>query len=186
MLQTGAEMIPIQTSVNIISKKVIAFYAKMNRVAEFLEKNNAPKDIQIDTSEVFLQYYIDEDALNRLIHISKQDGFAQFGVFFGLEDPNDQNPPVGTTATFGRITSCFLGVDSDNNILGCHFPKIPVGTNKITVIDGEDTWPPPPPNAAEEEEPPTTTNDNEFTLDSDEGAIRDYFNTDVSEKSAAK
>lgn len=48
-------------------------------------------------------------------------------------------------AQLGEITGCFLGLDDERNILGCHFPKILVGATTPVVVMGEDTWPPHPP-----------------------------------------
>ncbi|WP_431211782.1 hypothetical protein ACQ86N_39240 [Puia sp. P3] len=151
----------------------------MKKVADYLEKNGAPPEIRINPEEVFLQYYIDKAAITRLINISMQDDFAQYGVFFGLEDPETQKPPHDPTASFGRPTACFLGLDKYNNILGCHFPKIPVGSNVVQVIDGEDTRPPsPPPGAAEEGAGQESTPENQFTLTTDAGTLDTYFNVD--------
>ena len=175
--------VPIQTSVQIIQKKVLAYHEKMNKVAEWLEKSGAPDEIRIQPEEIFLQFYIDKDAITRLINISMQKNFEQFGVFFALEDSETQAPPTKPSSSYGRPTACFLGLDGDKNILGCHFPKIPVGSNTIQKIDGEDTWPPPPPPGAAveptEQEPAT---ENQFTLATDEETIQTYFNTDVTVK----
>ena len=179
--------VPIQTSLEIIQKKVLAYHGKMNKVAKWLEENGAPNELQIRPEEIFLEFYIDRDAINRLFFISLQRNFSQFGVFFALEDPESQSPPINPSSSFGRPTACFLGLDIDNNILGCHFPKIPVGSNTVQKIDGEDTWPPPPPpGAAEEgtEQEPTT--ENQFTLATDEDIIRQYFERDITAESNAK
>jgi len=161
-----------------IEAKLLTFYEKMNRIAAFLRNHNAPADIQINSEEIYLECYIDKPAVVRLINIAMQDGFAQFGVFFGLEDPRDHGPQdPKTSATFGRLTACFLGLDESQNILGCHFPNGSGGRAKGEEMGGEDTWPPPPIGEAPVSIAAKLPYDPKkaFTLFSKESDIEDYF-----------
>ncbi|MHA4811549.1 hypothetical protein ACX0G9_25865 [Flavitalea flava] len=171
------------TPLEDIQLKVYTFYEKMRRIAQFLKDNNAPPEMQIDPENLKLEFYIDKKAITRLINICMQDNFAIFGVFFGLQDPKDQQPLKGDAEIFGELTGCFLGLDDDRNILGCHFPKIPVGTTKPVVVMGEDTWPPHPPKPI----PPVATGSTAqtpryFSLASNPMDVCKYFQTDVSAK----
>src|ERR1700744_4391915 len=91
-----------------IGEKLFTFYEKMNAIAAFLKENGAPPEIQIKPEEIYLECYIDKPAVARLITIAMQDDFAQFGLFFGLEDPVTQDPEEDPSSSFGRLTACFL------------------------------------------------------------------------------
>jgi hypothetical protein len=165
------------TSREKIEAKLLTFYEKMNRIAAFLRNHNAPADIQINSEEIYLECYIDKPAIARLMTIAMQDNFAQFGVFFGLEDPASHGPEVPESTSFGQLTACFLGLDANQNILGCHFPKGSAGRATGEEMGGEDTWPPPPIGGADKSILADLTYDMKkaFTLFSKERDIEDYF-----------
>lgn len=116
-----------------IQKMVLHYSAKMNAIAKFLEENNAPKEIRIDTATEYLEFYIDSISFDGLNAIRNNPEFSHFGAFFGL-DPQKNN----------KTTACFLGMNKENKILSAH--KKIVGPNN-TVIDPElpgfEDWPPP-------------------------------------------
>jgi hypothetical protein len=163
------------TSLPDIQNKVLTFHRKMIAIAEFLHKHKAPNELQIKQEDIALEFYIDKPAITRLINIAMQDNFVQFGVFFGIEapDPKDHQKPLPRHArTFGKLTSCILGLDKDRYILGCHFPHKSGGEKTATQVDGEDTWPPPiPPGGIVSGTPPT----NYFSLATDENTLIHYF-----------
>lgn len=135
--------IPAITPLPDIQKKVDAFHEKMNRIADFLIEYEAPEELQIKKEDLPIQFYIDKEAVARLMRICMQEDFVQLGVYWGLQNPANQDPLEPGSKIFGEITGCFIGLDKDRNILNCHFPHIPVGSTEIQKIDGEDTWPPP-------------------------------------------
>ncbi len=165
------------TSKEIIERKLLNFHKKLNRVATFLRDHNAPADIQINAEEIYLECYVDKPAIARLMTIAMQDNFAQFGVFFGLEKPRTHDEQASESTSFGRLTTCFLGLDANQNILGCHFPKGSADEDAGQVIDGEDTWPPPPIDKAAIGTVADLPYDPEkaFTLFSDVDFIKNYF-----------
>src|ERR1700748_1944381 len=108
-----------QTPLPAIKNKVLTFHQKMNKVKEYLEKDpHAPKELKILAQEMTLQFYIDKPAITRLINISMQKDFEQFGVFFGLEDATQSE--VTPADSFGKLTACFLGLNKDRSIIGAH------------------------------------------------------------------
>ncbi|HEY4206613.1 MAG TPA: hypothetical protein VGM31_07375 [Puia sp.] len=126
-----------------VQQKVTAFHSKMTKVAGFLKDKGATRDLIFSRPEEFLlQFYIDKDGLDRLVTISGQDGFSKMGVFFGLEDPDNQGAVTSATDGFGRLTCCFVGLDEDQQPLKVHFPS---ANGEKAIVEAEDTWPPPPP-----------------------------------------
>jgi len=187
------------TPLDTVQEKVLAFYEKMNQIATFLRNNNAPPELQINRKDLFLQFYIDKPAIVRLLKISTQEDFEQFGVFFGLEAPEEEEKDLDEA--FGEMTACFVGLDKDRNVLHCHFPgsnTASTGDNPTNqtaattaAVDPEDTWPPrpghpinDPPQAnveyvkkADEEEIPRC-----FTLETYWREVADYFACDIKKK----
>ncbi|MHA4811550.1 hypothetical protein ACX0G9_25870 [Flavitalea flava] len=162
-----------EISIDFVRIKVVGFYTKMKRIAEFLYNNKAPADLQIEPSDVLLQFYIDQDGLTSLNTIAQTPGFSKFGVFFGLEDPVDQSPVIAGKPGFGRITSCFVGLGDDENILPIHFLSHSSG---LAGLNPEDTWPPkPPPHPS-----PTL-----LGLSSPSSDVDDFFKDPFTEKFAA-
>jgi hypothetical protein len=170
-------VIPIPTAVPVIMNKVTAFYEKMNDIAKFLHDNGASAELQMFCDKVPLEFYIDRNAIARLNHITTLTGFDSLVVMFGLEDTGDSSKPA--TVDFGLVTACFLGVDSDRNILPQHKGpyRLANGTMTNSALPGEDTWPPPPPPnppvAAPAGAGPAISN--YFMLDSNESDVEDYF-----------
>jgi hypothetical protein len=115
------------TSLQVIRRKVLAYHKKMNAIAEFLKANNAPPEILLDTSREYMEFYIEKDDLKRLHKISKLKGCDRLVVFFGLASPDNNS-----------LTSCFLGIDKNYQILDQHRPTFRGGGTP-----GEDTWIPP-------------------------------------------
>ncbi len=106
MLNPNTDDLKLRTSKKIIEGKLLTFFEKMKRIAAFLHKNGAPADIQIKPEEIFLECYIDKPAIARLMTIAMQDNFAQFGVFFGLEDPSTHRTGMrGTGCQCERLSS---------------------------------------------------------------------------------
>jgi hypothetical protein len=163
------------TSLPDIQNKVLTFHRKMRAIAEFLHKRKAPAELQIKPQDLALEFYIDKDAITRLINIAMQDNFVQFGVFFGIESPDHEGKPKPLprdARTFGKLTSCILGLDKDRFILGCHFPHKTKGQTTTQQVDGEDTWPPPTgPGGIVSGTPPV----NYFSLATDEDTLIRYF-----------
>lgn len=165
----------LPTSLPDIQKKVLTFHRKMRGIAEYLHKHEAPDELQIKEEDIALEFYIDKPAITRLINIAMQDNFVQFGVFFGIEapDPKDHQKPLPRDArTFGKLTSCILGLDENRFILGCHFPHTSGDEKTVTQVNGEDTWPPPPPPGGIVTATPPA---NYFSLATDENTLIHYF-----------
>jgi hypothetical protein len=174
----GADSPTLVTPRKKIEAKLLTFYEKMNRIVAFLHNHNAPADLQINSEEIYLECYIDKPAIARLINIAMQDNFAQFGVFFGLENPGGHDPQGPQPSTsFGQLTACFLGLDENQNILGCHFPTGSAGRATGEEMGGEDTWPPPPIGGANKSILADLPYDprKAFTLFSSERDIKEYF-----------
>jgi|ERR1700722_1371132 len=140
----GRDTVLKETPVETIQEKVLSFYDKMNKIDKFLEEHGASKDIRISAKDVSLEFYIDKKAVGRLMRIAMQEEFEQFGVFFGIETPNDQPFPLpGSQDSYGKLTACFLGLNGKREILHCHFEKINPKDFNTGGIPGEETWPPP-------------------------------------------
>ena len=160
----GEDIIPTPIAMSVVQKKVGDFHFKMQQMVSALA--NADESLQIrDQDNFFTQFYIDKAALSRLNAISGQDGFARFGVYFGLEDPITQKPladPKGPG--LGRLTCCFVGLDDSYQVIKGHFPVTP---DSLPLVNAEETWPPPPPTPPSPAEP--------FNLKSDVLDVHDFF-----------
>jgi hypothetical protein len=128
------------TSLASIKAKVLAFHTKMNAITTHCNAQPDPA-LHIKQDDLFLQFYIDRTALQNINEIANLPGCNSLVVFFGME-----NTPTGEE----KMTTCFLGVDANNEILDAH-RKPYVGANgRMTTkaLDGEENWPPPPYNIA--------------------------------------
>lgn len=115
------------TSLKEIRRKVLAYHEKMNAIARFLLKKNAPPELQIDTTKEFMEYYIEKSELDKLVEIAKLPGCERLVVFHGLAIENNS------------VTGCFLGLDKDYQILDQHRKS----SSKGGGVPGQDTWIPP-------------------------------------------
>jgi len=147
-----------------VRQKVLDFHSRMNRIAAFLRENNADPDLQIDVEKLFLELYIDKAGLDRLVNISKQEGFDKMGVFFALEDDSTQQPLDEDSTGLGRLNCCFVGLDEDQKVLDVHFPVKP---GAKALVAAENTWPPPP--------PPPPPHGSILTLATDTSVVAEYF-----------
>lgn len=139
----GDDLLPDPTNMSVIQLKVADFQFKMKEINGALQSAEPFMQIR-DQENFFTQFYIDRAALTRLANIAKQDAFVQFGVFFGLEDPETKEPLEDLKAPgFGRLTCCFVGLDKSSNVLDVHFPS---ADGSPALLKAEETWPPPPPN----------------------------------------
>ena|ERR1700677_4464531 len=169
-----------ETPVVTIQEKVLSFYDKMNKIDKFLEENGASDDIRISAKDVPLEFYIDKLAVARLMRIAMQEEFEQFGVFFGIETPNDLPFPLpGSPDSYGKLTGCFLGLNAKREILDCHFEKINPKDFNSGGIPGEETWPPPGGGSGVKggKHPPLK---NYFSLASNRTTVEKYFESPTS------
>jgi hypothetical protein len=132
------------TPLQSVHDKVLSFYDKMTELYKFLVDNNAPPEILIHANQFPLEFYIDKNAIARLLVITQQADFAQFGVFFGAE-PLFVPPPDSSDeyAAFGHLTACFVGLNNNNEIISCHHqPVKDADGTSGGGIPPEETWPP--------------------------------------------
>jgi hypothetical protein len=152
--------------ISIVQQKTADFQFKMRALANAL-KDAAPYLQFLEPERFYTQFYIDRAALARLNEIAAQDEFSNFGVFFGLEDPETQQPLSDPKAPgFGRLTCSFLGLDEHYRVLRTHFPV----DAQPAQFQAEETWPPPPPP------PPHTGIEWVFNLTHETSEVFAYFN----------
>lgn len=130
-----SENVPLFDPVSLeqIQKMVLHYSSKMNAISKFLNANNAPSELRINTDTEYLEFYIDSKSFDTLIEIRNRTDFTHFGVFFGL-DPKKND----------KTTACFLGMNNENKILEAH--KKTIGPNNTTIdpeLPGQEDWPPP-------------------------------------------
>lgn len=126
-----------------VRKKVLSFYDKMTELYQFLIENSAPPELLLHAKEFPLEIYIDKPAIARLIKISMEEDFEQFGVFFGAEKRAVPTSEPDNYSSFGHLTACFVGLNKENDIIQCHLRPINQSTGDTGGgISPEETWPP--------------------------------------------
>lgn len=160
------EDFPAAEPIDSIQQKVNVFQMKMQQIADVLDRTANVDHLKILSRDTFYtQFYIDKDAIARLINISMREDFSCFGVYFGLEDPDTHAPIKDPKAPgLGRLTCCFVGLDTTDQVLIDHFP--PTEARPLQVKP-EETWPPPP---------PLGVSANTFNLTHDANVVNAFFN----------
>jgi len=153
--------------ISSVQQMTADFQFKMRALAKALQ-DAAPYLQFLEPEKFYTQFYIDRPALARLNEIAAQEEFSNFGVFFGLQDPETRQPLSDPKAPgFGRLTCSFVGLDEHYRVLKTHFP---VGA-EAAQFHAEETWPPPPPP------PPHTGIEWIFNLTHDASEVFAYFNS---------
>lgn len=137
---TGGGM-DVPVAIELVRKKVHAYHTMMNDVIDYIANsvpNTGVTKPTIDPATQYLQFYIDKDALMRMLKICTSDGFDSIGVFFGVDIDVRMN---------NKLTASFIGLDASRRIIKGHFSKATRTVDGVTEDDslpGEENWPPPP------------------------------------------
>ncbi len=161
--QTVFSPVPVEN----IKEKVLNYQALMLSIINYVNGSSPVKPV-IDPETQYLEFYIDKDALARIVNnIATLAGFDSLGVYFGLDAERNN-----------KITACFLGVDIDRKILPGHFEggRNANGLLIAEAVPGEEDWPPPPENVTGANiGSKTSENPNCLTVSTDPAIVAAFF-----------